>query len=167
MCHPNRRRVNSKRPSFVMISISNNVELLLNVLWLLLVIVPELCHRCRRVPRRHSRAAVLAFICSVVLLFPVISASDDLQRVGGETEESAGKEVTKRSGSTSKHQHAQPSFCQIPSSLLPVVLDVQGTILLHSVRLPQLLGLKERSGRGPPNYSYPSQRPSEDSIFCS
>ena len=167
MCHPNGRRVNSKRPIFVMISISNNVELLLNVLWLLLVIVPELCHRCRRVPRRHSRAAVLAFICSVVLLFPVISANDDLQRVAGETEESAGKDVTKRSsGCTSKH-HAQPSFFQISSCSLPVILDVQGTILLHSVRLPQLLGLKKRSGRGPPNYSYPSQKPSEDSIFCS
>jgi hypothetical protein len=151
-----------------MLFVSDNMELLLNVLWLLLVIIPELCHRCRRVPRRHSRAAVLAFMCSVVLLFPIVSANDDLQRVGAETEESTGKDVTKRSsGSTSKRQHAQPSFCQMPSSLLRVVLDVQGTILLHSVRLPQLHGLKKRSGRGPPNNSYPSQRHSEDSIFCS
>jgi hypothetical protein len=48
------------------------IELLLNVVWLALVVIAFIA-----VPRRSSRATV-GIVCVLVLLFPIISVSDDL-----------------------------------------------------------------------------------------
>ncbi|HEX3579073.1 MAG TPA: hypothetical protein VHY33_10960 [Thermoanaerobaculia bacterium] len=57
------------------------IELLLNVVWLSLVVAAFTV-----VPRRSSRAT-LGIACVLVLLFPIISVSDDLALDGSSLEE--------------------------------------------------------------------------------
>src|SRR5438270_10341116 len=57
------------------------IELLLNALWLAIVAAAFLA-----VPRRSSRAT-LGIACILVLLFPIISVSDDLALDGNALEE--------------------------------------------------------------------------------
>jgi hypothetical protein len=66
-----------------MIDLRSKVELLLNILWLALTasaVLLSVCHRAAR--RERDRLpyvrALLAITCLAVLLFPVVSASDDL-----------------------------------------------------------------------------------------
>jgi lipopolysaccharide export LptBFGC system permease protein LptF len=57
------------------------IELLLNVVWLTIVVAAFVV-----VPRRSSRAT-LGIACILVLLFPIISVSDDLALDGNSLEE--------------------------------------------------------------------------------
>jgi hypothetical protein len=71
------------------------MEIFLNLCWLLLV-VPALLTWRRQARSSHGRghAALLrlgALGCALVLLFPVISASDDLHALRQEMEESSSK----------------------------------------------------------------------------
>lgn len=73
------------------------MELLLNLIWLLLV-VPAfwVWHGAtfKGVGRkRRSGPCVLTLGCVLVLLFPVVSATDDLQAMRPEVEESAGRDA--------------------------------------------------------------------------
>ena len=121
----------------------------------------------KRTIAERAPGHLLAIICCLALLFPVVSASDDLRAVNTETEEAGGKRITKGRESTFNSYQAQPPFCHASSALLPIVLDVQGTILLHSVRLPQLLDLSKRSGRGPPVSPILLRDTQKIQIFCS
>jgi hypothetical protein len=79
------------------------VEVLLNSCWLLLILPGAYLWRSRRRPATAWRVTV-ALGCLFFLLFPVISATDDLLAFGGDMEESpAGK-----SGGTYKYQAAAP-----------------------------------------------------------
>ena len=64
------------------------MELLLNLVWLLLVLPGYWLWR-RSTGSRHasSRQCLLALGCAFVLLFPVISASDDLHAMRAEMED--------------------------------------------------------------------------------
>jgi hypothetical protein len=73
------------------------MELFLNLCWLSLLVPAYLLWR-RRISAPHRRldrttASTLAFVCvlgcTLVLLFPVISASDDLHAMRAEMEESS------------------------------------------------------------------------------
>lgn len=69
------------------------MELLLNSCWLLLG-VSAICiwHRqSHSVRRGRSFACLLALSCTLILLFPVISESDDLHAMRQEMEESSAK----------------------------------------------------------------------------
>jgi hypothetical protein len=69
------------------------VELLLNILWLLLA-GPGIYLWARRRHTKPSFQLCIALACLLFLLFPVISASDDLHAMRSETEESSpGKHV--------------------------------------------------------------------------
>jgi hypothetical protein len=69
------------------------VELLLNILWLLLV-GPGIYLWVRRRRTKPSFQFCIALACLLFLLFPVISASDDLHAMRSEMEESSpGKQV--------------------------------------------------------------------------
>jgi len=69
------------------------VELLLNILWLLLA-GPGIYLWSRRRPTKPSFQLCIALACLLFLLFPVISASDDLHAMRSEMEESSpGKRV--------------------------------------------------------------------------
>ena len=74
------------------------MELLLNLAWMLLALPAYwLWRQGARAGRRvSSRQCVLALGCVLVLLFPVISASDDLHVMRAEMEEAASKRTVRQ-----------------------------------------------------------------------
>ncbi len=76
------------------------MELLLNLTWLLLAVPAYWLWRQRRSARRLSSVqCLLALGCMLVILFPVISASDDLVAMRAEIEESpVGKRSIHQAG---------------------------------------------------------------------
>lgn len=83
------------------------MELLLNLAWMLLALPGYwLWRRCAgaRLERRvSSLQCLLALGCVLVLLFPVISASDDLHAMRAEMEESSTSKRTVRQAGGEKH----------------------------------------------------------------
>lgn len=71
------------------------MELLLNLLWLLLAMPAYwLWHYSRTAPQRRKCDALQCFLALgglLVILFPVVSASDDLRAMRAEMEESSSK----------------------------------------------------------------------------
>lgn len=69
------------------------MELLLNLIWLLLVVPAYLLWRdSRQHPRAHRSSLVLLVLaCTLAILFPVVSASDDIQAMRPEMEEAGGR----------------------------------------------------------------------------
>jgi hypothetical protein len=75
------------------------MELLLNLAWLLLALPAYWLWR-RRAPKVTSLQCLLALACGLVLLFPVISASDDLHAMRAEMEDSSiNKRTVRAAGS--------------------------------------------------------------------
>jgi hypothetical protein len=75
------------------------MELLLNLAWLLLALPAYWLWR-RSARRFSSLQCLLALGCVLVLLFPVISASDDLHAMRAEMEDSSStKRTVRQSGS--------------------------------------------------------------------
>jgi len=69
---------------------AHSMELLLNLAWLLLAVPAFWVWRGRALSRRtSSRQALLTLGCLLTILFPVISASDDLRAMRTEMEESS------------------------------------------------------------------------------
>jgi hypothetical protein len=77
------------------------MELLLNLLWLLLV-VPAFWVWRRQDRNLESLRCLLVLGCGIVLLFPVISASDDLQAMRPEMEESSPLKRALQQGTIAK-----------------------------------------------------------------
>ena len=135
------------------------MELLLNLGWLLLA-VPALWlwHGSSGVPGRRRFTAlqgIFALTCALVLLFPVVSATDDLRAMRAEMEESqTGKRSIGQSSderqSVPKSQ-AQPA---LPVSARAAVALEHGTLLVvqSSVSTPAS-PVSIRSGRAPPHDS--------------
>jgi hypothetical protein len=82
------------------------MELLLNLAWVLLVVPAYWLWRrdagARPARRVSSLQCLLALGCVLVLLFPVISASDDLHAMRSEMEESASSKRTVRQAASDK-----------------------------------------------------------------
>lgn len=76
------------------------MELLLNLAWLLLALPAYWLwrrgSRARLASRVNSLQCLLALACALVLLFPVISASDDLHAMRAEMEDSSVSKRTVR-----------------------------------------------------------------------
>ena len=132
------------------------MELLLNLAWLLLA-VPAYClwRDSRYVHARRtitSAQCILALGCALVMLFPVVSATDDLHAMRSEMEESpCGKHSVCQRGSekpcTGKW-HAQPA---IASSSFPLIEENRDW--LQQPDLPILLFSRTAivpTGRAPP-----------------
>ena len=133
------------------------MELLLNLLWLTLAL-PAMW-MCRHEPvQTHSRrhfARVRPFVllgCTLLLLFPVVSASDDLQAMRQEMEESSASTVVK-----SSVEKSQPGFSSAGS--LPALIssswfcprhEVCGQVVSVTVQLPELTRFLQSSSRAPP-----------------
>jgi len=83
------------------------MELLLNLAWLLLAIPAYgLWRKSTHAKRRHgisSLQCLLALGCALVLLFPVISATDDLHAMRAEIEESPTSKRSIQQASTEKN----------------------------------------------------------------
>lgn len=92
------------------------MELLLNLTWLLLG-VPA-CWLWRRTDRRAgSLQCLLTLACALVLLFPVVSATDDLHAMRPEMEESSPTKRALKQGSGEKLT-LQYAFGAYPAQLL-------------------------------------------------
>ena len=133
------------------------MELLLNLAWLLLALPAYLLWR-HGGPRAHriSRSQCLfTLCCALVILFPVVSATDDLRAMRAEMEECpAGKRSIRHSttekSSTSKG-HGQAALAASSSHFFVSEL---GWHCAPSSCLPVLSpAAVERMGRAPP-YSF-------------
>jgi hypothetical protein len=83
----------------------NEMELLLNLVWLLLAL-PAYClwHNSRDSRKSGGPSPVqclLALSCALVLLFPVVSATDDLHAMRAEMEESSKRSLRQAGGEKS------------------------------------------------------------------
>jgi hypothetical protein len=82
------------------------MELLLNLAWMLLVLPAYWLWRRARVRQTQKLGAaqgLVALGCLLVLLFPVISASDDLHAMRAEMEESSISKRAVRATASDKH----------------------------------------------------------------
>jgi len=135
------------------------MELLLNLLWLTLAL-PALwmwryesvrAQNCRRFARVRP---FLLFGCVLMLLFPVVSATDDLHALRQEMEESSpSKRLVKQAAADkSLARLSQPGASPALISLLPFGPsdEIYGDVLVASVLLPQPAHLNERASRAPP-----------------
>jgi hypothetical protein len=83
------------------------MELLLNLVWLLLALPAYWLWRRGTGARLAHRITALQFLlalaCALVLLFPVISATDDLHAMRAEMEESASSKRAVRQAGSERH----------------------------------------------------------------
>jgi len=131
------------------------MELLLNLCWLALVLPAFVLWRRRVSSEPWTRASfviVCTLGCALVLLFPVISASDDLHAVAQAMEESEGG--FRHDGhcpcvAHSLHQSALP-FLPVTASL-QVGFEQAGRILSYSPHSAGSSVVPVSSGRAPPS----------------
>ena len=134
------------------------MELLLNLVWLTLALPAfwmwhheSVCAKdCRRFDR--IRPFVL-FGCILMLLFPVVSATDDLHAMRQEMEESSSsKKLVKQAvGDKSLTRLSTPGA--LPALIFPVWFGrnrVCGQVLVPPVRLPEQRIIGKSSSRAPP-----------------
>ena len=134
------------------------MELLLNLAWLLLALPAFwLWRAARTTPAARKFTAfqcLLALGCLLVLLFPVISATDDLRAMRAEMEESP---TSKRSIGQSSSENSSASPSQVQPALAvhshTTALREQGwhfvvATLLSAPASPALF----RAVRGPPHF---------------
>jgi hypothetical protein len=132
------------------------MELLLNLAWLLLA-APAfwLWRNSKTAPlsrRFNTLQCLLALGCTLVILFPVVSATDDLRAMRSEMEESPASKKTIRAASNDKTSSWK---WQSPPALLAASLSLivsdQGS---HPLPVAGLLGPTspaiERATRAPP-----------------
>jgi hypothetical protein len=134
------------------------MELLLNLIWTALAMA---AFGAFAIGRRHSSSwvapgpfakALCGVACAVVLLFPVVSATDDLHPTQAMVEDAA-----KRVRTALVHPHSSDGYH--PVSLLPVLLAMWLSLALFESRsflffepaaAPILRALAPHEGRAPP-----------------
>jgi len=136
-----------------------DMELLLNILWAALAL-PALWMRrsnpaCAGWPHRFARyRTCLVLGCALVLLFPVVSATDDLHAMRPEMEESSfSKRCLKQSVAAKSigwtHATGAP-----PPEFIALSLrrrdDMCGLVFLAPTPLPELAPFSQRDSRAPP-----------------
>jgi len=139
------------------------MELLLNLIWVLLAI-PAFCFwRYEASSARRSRylgpfliVLVLGFV--LLLLFPVISATDDLRAMQPETEESLAGQRVCRNAEQNKAHHPVNHFGASPALLGQLASAAPteqfgGMVVLSSDILPAAVRVHSNSGRAPPSVS--------------
>jgi len=139
------------------------MELLLNLLWLTLVLPALWLGRRESVfaqgyrahgPRRFDRLRpCLILSCVLMLLFPVVSATDDLHAMRQEIEESSSsKGVVK--AAIDKSPTGVSSAGALPVLISPELFcpgrKACGQVLMVSVLLPQRAHFDECTSRAPP-----------------
>jgi hypothetical protein len=131
------------------------MELFLNMVWLLLA-MPAYClwRKARHGPNvsHSSLQYLLALGCALVLLFPVVSATDDLHAMQAEMEESSKRSIRQaasdKSSTGQSRSHASPALAAAVSVLAPssrTWLELRVPELFYAATL-----FKVRSGRAPP-----------------
>ena len=130
------------------------MELFLNLCWLSLLLPAYLLWR-QRTSSHRPAAPPLIFLCALgcalILLFPVISATDDLHVVRAEMEES--ERGFRRAGNCACTPHALAHSSQpvLPSfaSLTPEFEQI-GAVLPFTPQSPRTFSASAPGGRAPP-----------------
>jgi len=132
------------------------MELLLNLCWLFLILPAFWVWREAQVDQNsQSRQALLILGCLLILLFPIVSASDDLQAMRPEIEESSTRNGFRNSG----HVKVLPISPGGTDRCLPLAARPSGAsdpILrrnVHSAPIakPVTVALQALVGRAPPS----------------
>jgi hypothetical protein len=134
------------------------MELLLNILWLGLVAPAIWVWRrkpeCIQQPRWLGACwALLILGCALLLLFPVVSASDDLNAMRPEMEDSnpSAGSFKHSAGARSLSTHTTGTVPYQRTGLPFIALDEwHGRVWISSAELPELAPLALRLSRGPP-----------------
>jgi len=129
------------------------MELLLNLAWMLLAVPAWWLWRGRRSARKFgSLQCLLALGCALFILFPIVSATDDLRAMRAEIEESP---ASKRSIRQSSNDKASAWKSQNPPALVGIVSDLLVVrvawqpVLTSSSSVPPAPAA-ERAARAPP-----------------
>jgi hypothetical protein len=133
------------------------MELLLNLSWLLLAMPAYWLWRAstRRSGRFLALQSVFALACVLVILFPVVSATDDLRVMRAEMEESPTSKhsVCQSSGGKAPAWKSQPQPALTVAVRIPVSLEHGFLVTAEApVSTPPSLALT-RAGRAPPRPS--------------
>jgi glucan phosphoethanolaminetransferase (alkaline phosphatase superfamily) len=130
------------------------MELFLNLCWLALVLPAYVLWQQRISSGRsvhRSLVIVGALMCALIVLFPVISASDDLHSSTQAIEES---KRTFRQGSPpscSAHSIAHASSVIATASVsLQIGFEQLGSVPLFAIHTPESLSASASAGRSPP-----------------
>jgi len=130
------------------------MELFLNLCWLALLLPAYWLWR-RRISSGHCARSSFVIIatlgCALVLLFPVISVSDDLYAVSQAMEESEGGfRYDGHRASTAHHiAHVLPLIAPAPRSL-KVAFEQLGIVLQFATHSPETSFASAFAGRAPP-----------------
>jgi hypothetical protein len=133
------------------------MELLLNLLWLTLLLPAVLIWRRHLVCSRsfwHPRSfrAIILLGCLLVLLFPVVSATDDLHPIRNEIEESNTKRAVKQAPATQSpdwNMGTPPAILAEVASFSPD-LEVFGSVSAHLPVSPNRIFAGTSGCRAPP-----------------
>jgi len=135
------------------------MELFLNLLWLLLAVPAVWVWRrgtlsSSRSARLSSLRCLLVLSCALMLLFPVVSATDDLHSMRPEIEESASSKRVVRSiagKSPVRLSGGGPALAQLAHPAVLCFNDQdRGKVITQSVVLPAAEQPAESTGRAPP-----------------
>jgi hypothetical protein len=130
------------------------MELFLNLCWLSLLVPGVLLWRQRTAtePAGGSLAFICVLGCALILLFPVISATDDLHAMRPEMEESErGFRYASNCGCTA-HAQAQASQPHLPSfARLIVAFEQTGTVRDVESQTLRTFTAPATAGRAPPS----------------
>jgi hypothetical protein len=136
------------------------MELLLNLLWLMLTVPAVWLLRpdptCARSSRcRGGLCPALLLGCILVLLFPVISVTDDLHAMRPEMEESSPSRRAIRQSAGDRSQSGSSGLGTFPSEIVCLFSFLPSNeacehILTKPVRLPEEAQLATCSSRAPP-----------------
>jgi len=138
------------------------MELLLNLAWLLLLLPAYWLWRCSRTATQGRKVTslqcLLALGCLLVVLFPVVSATDDLCAMRSEMEESPASKRSVRQASNDKAPawkwQSPPALAGTTKSLIVNDNDDGRQPLLSlPVSVPAAPAI-EQAGRAPPD-SFP------------
>ena|ERR1700690_3486559 len=135
------------------------MELLLNLFWLTLVLPALWLWRRESVfaqgRRRFDRIRpCLLLICVLTLLFPVVSATDDLHALGQEMEESSPSKRLVKQAASDKSSTGLSNGGVLPALIVPVSFtpchEACGQVLVVSFFLPRKAQCRQRASRAPP-----------------
>lgn len=135
------------------------MELLLNLLWLTLALPAVWMWRYESVSAQDCRRFAqvrpcLLFGCVLMLLFPVVSATDDLHALRQEMEESSPSKRMVKPVTGDKSLARLSKAGGLPALISPTQFgfsdEVFGQVLVVSVLLPRSAHFHERSSRAPP-----------------
>ena len=136
------------------------MELLLNLIWVLLAVPAFWLWRREVLPSQKGRSlspvrCVLALGFVLLLLFPVISATDDLRAMQPETVECPSGRRTCRSAENEKdhfpHMGATPAMVGVFTAFAPAD-EFHGFVIRLTAQPPVATLRGVAAGRAPPSY---------------